>query len=148
MKALVHILVFFFAALAACASSSTTGNITALLDSLPKCSINCIVDGVAQDGCTLTDLSCGCSKINELTKIVSPCLAKANCSLEDMTQAASTVVQFCESAGFLVNSTSTDPASTTGAAPAATTTSGAGRFSDEIGLAFAAIGVLLTMMVL
>ncbi|PNP57691.1 hypothetical protein THARTR1_02689 [Trichoderma harzianum] len=148
MKALVHILVFFFAALAAC-TSSTTGNITALLDSLPKCSVNCIVDGVAQDGCTLTDLSCGCSKINELTKIVSPCLAKANCSLEDMTQAASTVVQFCESAGFLVNNTSNGPASTTtGAPPPATTTSGAGRFSDEIGMAYAAIGVLLTMMVL
>ncbi|KAL7955718.1 hypothetical protein V8C34DRAFT_290823 [Trichoderma compactum] len=147
MKALVHILVFFYAALAAC-TSSTTGNITALLDSLPKCSINCIVDGVAQDGCTLTDLACGCSKINELTKIVSPCLAKANCSLKDMTQAASTVVQFCESAGFLVNNTSNDPASTTGASPAATTTSGAGRFSDEIGLAYAAIGVVLTMVVL
>ncbi|EHK25612.1 uncharacterized protein TRIVIDRAFT_19266 [Trichoderma virens Gv29-8] len=146
MKALVHLLVFFFAALVA--STSSAPNITSLLDSLPPCSINCIVDGVAKDGCNLSDLSCGCSKINELTKIVSPCLAKANCTLQDMTEAASTVVQFCQSAGLLVNETSSDAASKTGAAPAATTTSGAGRFSDEVGLACAAIGVLMMVVVL
>ncbi|UKZ48569.1 hypothetical protein TrVGV298_002794 [Trichoderma virens] len=129
MKALVHLLVFFFAALVA--STSSAPNITSLLDSLPP-----------------FDLSCGCSKINELTKIVSPCLAKANCTLQDMTEAASTVVQFCQSAGLLVNETSSDAASKTGAAPAATTTSGAGRFSDEVGLACAAIGVLMMVVVL
>ncbi|KAL7949480.1 hypothetical protein V8C42DRAFT_311018 [Trichoderma barbatum] len=144
MKAVFHLFVFLFAALAACAAPS----LNSLLNSLPKCSVNCIVEGVAKDGCNISDLACGCSKINELTKIVSPCLAEANCTLEDMTQAASTVVQFCESAGLLVNNTSSDPASKTGAAPAATTTSAAGRFSGEIGLAYAAIGVMVTMMVL
>ncbi|KAL7933317.1 hypothetical protein V8C35DRAFT_305517 [Trichoderma chlorosporum] len=146
MKTLVHLVVLLFAALAACSSSAP--NITSLLDSLPKCSIDCIVSGVTQDGCTLSDFSCGCSKINELTTIVSPCLAKANCTLEDMTQAASTVVHFCESAGLLANETSSDSPSTTGAPAAAKTTSGAGRFSGEIGAAFAAIGVLVTMVVL
>lgn len=84
MNTLLHLLVFLFAALTACASSTT--NITSLLDNLPSCSVNCIVNGVAQDGCTITDLRCGCSKINELTKTVSPCLAKAGCTLEDMTR--------------------------------------------------------------
>ncbi|PTB68584.1 cell wall protein [Trichoderma citrinoviride] len=143
MKALIQLFILLFAAVTA--SASTTPNATALLDSLPPCSINCIVDGVTKDGCSLTDLACGCSKINELTKIVSPCMATAGCTLEQMTQTASTVAQFCESAGLLVNGTSSDaaPTTATGAAPAATTTSGAGRLSDEIILAFAAVGVLM-----
>ncbi|KAL6864016.1 cell wall protein [Trichoderma novae-zelandiae] len=148
MNALLHLFILLFAAVTA--HASTSPNVTTLLDSLPPCSINCIVDGVTKDGCSLTDLACGCSKLNELTKIVSPCLAKAGCTLEQMTQTASTVAQFCESAGLLVNETSSDtaPTTTTAAAPAATTTSGAGRISEEIGLAFAAVGVLMGAVVL
>lgn len=84
MKALLQLFILLFAAVTA--SATTTPNATTLLDSLPPCSIDCIVEGVTKDGCTLTDLACGCSKINELTKIVSPCLAKAGCTLEQMTR--------------------------------------------------------------
>ncbi|TFB07684.1 hypothetical protein CCMA1212_001118 [Trichoderma ghanense] len=148
MNAFLQLFILLFAAVTAGATS--TPNVTTLLDSLPPCSINCIVDGVTKDGCSLTDLACGCSKINELTEIVSPCLAKAGCTLEQMTQTASHVAQFCESAGLLVNGTSSDaaPTTTTAAVAAATTTSGAGRISDEIGLAFAAVGVLVGLVVL
>ncbi|OTA07696.1 SSCRP protein [Trichoderma parareesei] len=148
MKTLLQLFILLFAAVTA--GATATPNATTLLDSLPPCSINCIVEGVTKDGCSLTDLACGCSKINELTKIVSPCLAKAGCTLEQMTQTASNVAQFCESAGLLVNGTSSDadPTTTTAAVAAATTTSGAGRISDEMGLAFAAVGALLGTVVL
>ncbi|KAK1247441.1 hypothetical protein MKX07_002350 [Trichoderma sp. CBMAI-0711] len=128
MKTLLQLFILLFAAVTA--GATATPNATTLLDSLPPCSINCIVEGVTKDGCSLTDLACGCSKINELTKIVSPCLAKAGC--------------------LLVNGTSSDadPTTTTAAVAAATTTSGAGRISDEMGLAFAAVGALLGTVVL
>jgi hypothetical protein len=87
MKALLQLFILLFAAVTA--GATTTPNATTLLDSLPPCSINCIVEGVTKDGCSLTDLACGCSKINELTKIVSPCLAKAGCTLEQMTRTGS-----------------------------------------------------------
>lgn len=64
------------------------------------------------------------------------------------TEAAGAVVQLCESAGLIANATTSDPTSTTGAASAATSKSDAGRFSQELGFAYAALGVLVAMAVL
>ncbi|KAM0249503.1 hypothetical protein ACHAQJ_009051 [Trichoderma viride] len=147
MNSLLQLFILLFAA-ALAVSASSTPNITSLIDKLPPCSLECIINGVTQDGCSPDDLACGCSKINELTKTVSPCMAKANCTLDEMTQAASEVVQLCESAGLISNTTTSGPASTTGASPAATTKSDAGRFSREIGWAYAAVGVLVAMVIL
>ncbi|KAL7795970.1 cell wall protein [Trichoderma ceciliae] len=147
MNSLLQLFLLVFAA-ALAVSASSTPNITSIVNKLPPCSLECIVNGVTQDGCALGDLACGCSKINDLTKTVSPCLAKAGCTLDEMTQAASTVVQLCESADLVGNATSSDPASTTGASPATTSESDAGRFSREIGWAYAAVGVLTAMVIL
>ncbi|PTB40960.1 hypothetical protein M441DRAFT_415421 [Trichoderma asperellum CBS 433.97] len=147
MASLFQLFVLLFAA-ALTVSAASAPNMTSLVDKLPPCSLNCIVEGVTQDGCAISDLACGCSKINELTKTVSPCMAKAGCTLDEMTQAASAVVQLCESAGLITNTTAGDPTSTTGAASAATTKSDAGRFAREFGFAYAAFGVLVAMVVL
>ncbi|KAH6604616.1 hypothetical protein Trco_006323 [Trichoderma cornu-damae] len=148
MNALLRLLILVFVG-ALAVSASSTPSITSLADKLPPCSLECIVNGVTQGGCALDDLACGCSKINELTKAVSPCLAKAGCTLDEMTRAALAVVQLCESAHLIVNVTSNGPASTTGASPAATTTkSDAGRLPREMGWASAAaVGVWTAMVV-
>ncbi|KAL6905003.1 hypothetical protein GGI43DRAFT_381394 [Trichoderma evansii] len=147
MASLFQLFVLLFAA-ALTVSATSDLNMTSLVDKLPPCSLNCIIEGVTQDGCAITNLTCGCSKINDLTKTVSPCMAKAGCTLDEMTQAAGAVVQLCESAGLITNTTASDPSSTTGSASAATSKSDAGRFSREIGFAYAAFGVLVAMVVL
>ncbi|KAM0485353.1 hypothetical protein ACHAPX_001339 [Trichoderma viride] len=147
MASLFQLFILLFAA-ALTVSAASAPNITSLVDKLPPCSLNCIIDGVTNDGCAVSDLACGCSKINDLTKTVSPCMAKAGCTLDEMTQAAGAVVQLCESAGLIPNATTSDPTSTTGAASAATSKSDAGRFSRELGFVYAAFGVLVAMVVL
>ncbi|GFP56943.1 hypothetical protein TASIC1_0007043500 [Trichoderma asperellum] len=117
MASLFQLFVLLFVA-ALTVSAASAPNMTSLVDKLPPCSLNCIVEGVTQDGCAISDLACGCSKINELTKTVSPCMAKAGCTLDEMTPSA------------------------------ATTKSDAGRFAREFGFAYAAFGVLVAMVVL
>lgn len=85
MNSLFQFFILLFAA-ALAVSATSTPNITSLVGKLPPCSLECIINGVTQDGCSIDDLACGCSKINELTKTVSPCLAKAGCSLDEMTR--------------------------------------------------------------
>ncbi|KAL7926136.1 hypothetical protein ACQKWADRAFT_281859 [Trichoderma austrokoningii] len=139
MASLFQLFILLFAA-ALTVSAASAPNITSLVDTLPPCSLNCIIDGVTNDGCAVDDLSCGCSKINDLTKTVSPCMAKAGCTLDEMTQAASAVVQLCESAGLLANTTASNPTSTT--------KSDAVRFSRDLAVAYAAFGILIAMAVL
>ncbi|RFU71724.1 cell wall [Trichoderma arundinaceum] len=88
MTSLLQLFILLFAA-AVAVSASATPNITSIVDKLPPCSLECIINGVTQDGCAIDDLACGCSKLNELTKIVSPCLAKAGCTLDEMTSMVS-----------------------------------------------------------
>lgn len=98
MASLFRLFVLLFAA-ALTVSAASAPNITSLVDKLPPCSLNCIIDGVTNDGCAVSDLACGCSKINDLTKTVSPCMAKAGCTLDEMTR---TVCPFSSNSVFLV----------------------------------------------
>ncbi|KAK5992286.1 hypothetical protein PT974_05687 [Cladobotryum mycophilum] len=77
-------------------SVAATFNITELVGQLPQCSIQCLVDGVSSDGCSMLDIACHCSKAAQLTKTISPCFAKAGCTLAEMTDAAATFVHVCE----------------------------------------------------
>lgn len=94
MASLFQLFVLLFAA-ALTVSATSAPNMTSLVDKLPPCSLNCIIQGVTQDGCAINDLSCGCSKINDLTKTVSPCMAKAGCTLDEMTRTAVLAPSFC-----------------------------------------------------
>lgn len=85
MNSLFQLFVLLFAALAVSASSPAP-NMTSIVDKLPPCSLTCIINGVTQDGCAIDDLACGCAKLNQLTKTVSPCMAKAGCTLDEMTR--------------------------------------------------------------
>lgn len=61
-------------------------DISELQDQLPDCSIECIAEGAAKFDCAITDISCQCSKMEEITQEVSPCLVnKGGCSFEEIT---------------------------------------------------------------
>ncbi|KAG9249917.1 uncharacterized protein F5Z01DRAFT_434545 [Emericellopsis atlantica] len=81
--------------LAAAARATTTTDLKALQEKLPPCSLSCIVKGVEQFGCAITDLECQCRNIEALTAEVSPCLVSDGCSFEEITDTAAAVAGIC-----------------------------------------------------
>lgn len=78
MKLLIQ-LVFLFT------STILASTLTDLQSKLPQCSLECLVSGAAEHGCSAQDMTCMCTKIEPMIKTVSPCLVKAGCHLEDIT---------------------------------------------------------------
>lgn len=57
-----------------------------ILQKFPKCALDCVTAGAKEVGCGILDLTCECSKFEQLTKIVTPCLVHAGCKLEEVTR--------------------------------------------------------------
>lgn len=57
-----------------------------ILQEFPKCALDCVTAGSKEVGCGVLDLTCECSKFEQLTKIVTPCLVHAGCKLEEVTR--------------------------------------------------------------
>lgn len=56
-----------------------------ILASMPECALECVVEGVADNGCSLTDLPCQCEKLTEMKTTMAPCLVRAGCDLGELT---------------------------------------------------------------
>ncbi|PHH62973.1 hypothetical protein CDD81_6398 [Ophiocordyceps australis] len=90
MKSLVLAISLF--ALAA----GATLDIAALRQQLPVCSFSCIVSSVQGSGCAVTDLSCLCARVEPLLAVVAPCLVKAGCALQNVTETVQVLLSVCQ----------------------------------------------------
>jgi hypothetical protein len=70
---------------------------------LPSCSMSCFASELPKTGCALTDFKCSCSKADELTPVLQPCVEKACPSPEDQKKAIEVLSGICASAGVPIN---------------------------------------------
>lgn len=75
---LLALLSFFYAAALA------EVNITALISDIPECALECVLNGPGEVGCDILDIHCLCSKLENMTAIVAPCMVHANCTLDEI----------------------------------------------------------------
>lgn len=68
---------------AATAPSSTTTDISTLVDQLPTCALPCLSSAATAINCTAADLPCLCSKSSELANNIGPCILFSSCSSTD-----------------------------------------------------------------
>lgn len=62
------------------------GDIRALQAQLPECALGCLIQGADEFGCQATDLTCQCTQLEEMTKVVAPCLVNVGgCGLEEIS---------------------------------------------------------------
>lgn len=67
------------------APAAVLADILELQAQLPTCSLGCLSDGADKFGCVVTDLTCMCTKVEEMTKEVAPCLVNVgDCELEEI----------------------------------------------------------------
>ncbi|PHH81782.1 hypothetical protein CDD82_7888 [Ophiocordyceps australis] len=71
-------------------------DIAALRQELPSCSLPCIVSSVQGSGCAITDLPCLCVQVEPLLAVLAPCLVKAGCRLENITETAQVLLGVCQ----------------------------------------------------
>ncbi|KAF2653918.1 CFEM-domain-containing protein [Lophiostoma macrostomum CBS 122681] len=77
--------------------------VTAQLDNIPSCALNCFVTPLSSDGCSsLTDFACHCKKFDTLIASVTPCVQGA-CSTSDQQATIAAVEQTCADAGVSVS---------------------------------------------
>ncbi|KAK3186890.1 hypothetical protein K4F52_004334 [Lecanicillium sp. MT-2017a] len=88
---LLALLSFFYAAALA------EVNITALISDIPECALECVLNGPGEVGCDILDIHCLCSKLENMTAIVAPCMVHANCTLDEIMGTGINVVKTCES---------------------------------------------------
>ncbi|KAK7403221.1 hypothetical protein QQX98_011041 [Neonectria punicea] len=62
---------------------------------LPKCAVKCVAAGAKEHGCAVTDFNCQCSHLEAIIQTTSPCLVKAGCSLDDLSETANLVADLC-----------------------------------------------------
>ncbi|KAJ4299623.1 hypothetical protein N0V90_004869 [Kalmusia sp. IMI 367209] len=87
---------FAIAALAALTTSQS-------ISDLPSCSLTCVVNGVTGLGCGVTDFECACTKADQLTPVVTPCVQQACPSTADQQKVITTLEGICASAGFPID---------------------------------------------
>jgi hypothetical protein len=80
----------------AMAPAAALANILQLQSQLPACSLQCLSEGADMFGCTVTDLTCMCSKVQDMTAEVAPCMVNVgDCELEEILQTTELVGQMC-----------------------------------------------------
>lgn len=63
-----------------------TADIRELQAELPTCSLGCLAEGAASFNCDITDLYCQCTQLEDIKKVVAPCLVNVGgCELEEIT---------------------------------------------------------------
>ena len=70
-------------------AAATAISLADLESQLPSCALLCLAQGVTAHNCQIDDFVCQCTRIEPIIKTVSPCLAKAGCSLENITSLCS-----------------------------------------------------------
>lgn len=70
-------------ALAFCAAVATADSIEDLVTQLPACALPCFQAATGEIGCKDGDFACQCSKVDQFTTAVLPCVTK-QCKPEDL----------------------------------------------------------------
>jgi len=86
-------LVSLFVALSTAAAAAS--DFQDVVDQFPECSLECIVAGAEKFDCQVTDIECQCGKMEDITAEVAPCMVKAGCGFEDITDVANIVADLC-----------------------------------------------------
>ncbi|KAL5391797.1 hypothetical protein DPSP01_001086 [Paraphaeosphaeria sporulosa] len=102
---------FTIAALAALTAAQSIAD-------LPSCSLSCVVSGVSSIGCSATDFECSCTKADQLTPAITPCVQKACPSAADQAKVITVLEGICAAAGFPISVPA--PGASSSAAPAPT----------------------------
>ncbi|KAK6217051.1 hypothetical protein QIS74_07165 [Colletotrichum tabaci] len=81
------------------AASVAAQTIDQLVEEIPTCAVTCIRDGAQAVNCDVTDFTCSCSKVGELTSSVVPCLATSGCNSSDQAKVLQLATQICAMVG-------------------------------------------------
>ncbi|KAH7011499.1 hypothetical protein EDB80DRAFT_837410 [Ilyonectria destructans] len=95
-----RVLLFTATTLLATAAATNATDLAALAQfqaSLPKCAVKCLAIGAKEHGCETTDVECQCSQLESIIKTTSPCLVKAGCDLDEISDTANLVAKLCAS---------------------------------------------------
>ncbi|KAI1455310.1 hypothetical protein F4805DRAFT_274955 [Annulohypoxylon moriforme] len=65
-----------------------------LISEIPSCAKPCLDDASTKIGCSTTDTSCQCSKIDDLTTQAIGCVS-TSCSADDLTQTTKLSAEIC-----------------------------------------------------
>jgi len=98
---------------------------------LPQCSLSCILAGVPQTGCDVTDFKCACGKADVLTPAITPCVQKACTSPADQAKVIEVLQGICASVGVPI--TVPNPGQSSAPAPASSTDAPAPPSSTDSG---------------
>jgi hypothetical protein len=62
-----------------------SADIRELQAKLPPCSLACLAEGAASFNCDITDLYCQCTQLEDIKKVVAPCLVNVGgCELDEI----------------------------------------------------------------
>jgi hypothetical protein len=68
-------------------TSTSGGDLNSLVSQLPKCAITCLNSSASTIGCNASNLTCLCSKSDQLVTSIGTCiLFKSGCSSEEQTR--------------------------------------------------------------
>lgn len=73
-----------FLGLATAASSESSSDVSSLAAELPSCSVSCITESAAAQGCGSTDYSCQCENEAAISANASSCLT-SSCSIQNIS---------------------------------------------------------------
>ncbi|KAF7547289.1 hypothetical protein G7Z17_g7834 [Cylindrodendrum hubeiense] len=133
---ILHRLLLFFTTTALVATTAAATDLAALAQfqaNLPKCAVKCLAAGVKEHGCESTDVDCQCTHLEAIIQTTSPCLVKAGCDLDEISDTANLVATLC--ASQIANLTASQ---TTTAAEAAKSTGAAALLPQNLAWAGAA----------
>ncbi|KAI1086564.1 hypothetical protein F5B19DRAFT_131349 [Rostrohypoxylon terebratum] len=83
-------------ALALFAAAVSAQSTAQLISQIPSCAKPCLDDASTKIGCSTTDTSCQCSKIDSLTTQAIGCVS-ISCSADDLTQTTKLSAEICAS---------------------------------------------------
>ncbi|KAJ4351980.1 uncharacterized protein N0V89_007325 [Didymosphaeria variabile] len=84
---------------------------------LPSCSLSCVVTGVSGIGCSATDFECSCTKADQLTPAITPCVQSACPSTADQQKVITVLEGICAAAGIPIDVPAPGASSSAAAAP-------------------------------
>lgn len=78
-------------------STGSSGNLNSLVSQLPQCAITCLDSSASTIGCNASDLTCLCSKSDQLVTSIGTCiLFNSGCSSEEQSRKATPFRPHCE----------------------------------------------------
>ncbi|KAI7776430.1 hypothetical protein LA080_005385 [Diaporthe eres] len=136
-------------------STSSGGDLNSIVSQVPQCALTCLDSTATSIGCSASDLTCLCSKSDQLISSIGPCiLLQSQCSSEEQSQIQSVAGNLCSdvssadsaelaSASNAINSALATGTTGTGTAAASSTaTSASGNAAARADSPLAGVGVM------